>query len=100
MASQTVRADYDQLKSIQSQFRAQADAVARMNQDVKGRKETLEGGDWIGRGAKAFFQEMNGQVMPSLGRLQKALAEAARITGQIAQTMKQAEDDASACFHL
>ncbi len=100
MSSSTFRANYDELKSIQGMFNSQADAIARMNRDVKSRTETLQGGDWIGRGAKAYFQEMNGQVMPSLTRLQRALAEAARITAQIAQTVKQAEDDASACFHL
>ena len=100
MASPTVRAHYDELKTIQPTFNQQADAVAQMNQNLQGRIETLKSGDWIGKGATAFYQEMDGQVMTSLARLQRALSEAARITAQIAQVMKQAEEDASGVFHL
>jgi WXG100 family type VII secretion target len=81
-------------------FNQQADAIAKMNQTLKSCQETLQGGDWIGQGANAFQQEMNGQVMPSLGRLQKALTEAARLTAQMSQIIKQAEQDASGVFHL
>ena len=100
MASPTVRAHYDELKTIQQTFNQQADAVAQMNQNLQGRIETLKSGDWIGKGATAFYQEMDGQVMKSLTRLQRALSEAARITAQISQVMKQAEEDASGVFHL
>jgi uncharacterized protein YukE len=43
---------------------------------------------------------MGDTVMPTMQRLQKALAEAGRITQQISQVMKAAEDEASGCFHL
>lgn len=62
--------------------------------------ETLKGGDWIGKGATAFYSEMNDQVMPTMQRLQRALTEAARITQQISQIMKEAEQEASGCFHV
>jgi WXG100 family type VII secretion target len=100
MPSPTVRANYDELKTIQQTFNQQADAVAKTNQALKARMETLKSGDWIGKGATAFYQEMDGQVMPSMNRLQRALAEASRITAQIAQLMKQAEDEASGVLHI
>lgn len=100
MPSTTVRAHYDELRTIQQTFNRQADAVAQTNQGLKSRMETLKSGDWIGKGATAFYQEMDGQVVPSLQRLQRAMSEAARITAQIAQLMKQAEDEASSCFRL
>lgn len=96
----TVRAHYDELRTIQQTFNQQADAVARMNQNLKSRTETLKSGDWIGKGATAFYQEMDGQLLPAVQRLQRAMTEAARITAQIAQLMKQAEDEASGCFRL
>ena len=71
-----------------------------MNQNLKSRMDTLQGGDWIGEGAKKFYGEMNDQVMPSLKRLEKAMAEAARITQQVSRLLKQAEDEASMCFKL
>ena len=98
MPAPQVRSDYDQLQSIQNTFSSQADAIQRMNQNIKSRMDTLQGGDWIGEGARKFYGEMNDQVLPSLGRFQNALAEAARITRQLAQIMKQAEDEASSFF--
>lgn len=100
MAAPQVRSDYDQLQVIQNTFSAQSDALQRMNQNLKSRMDTLHGGDWIGEGAKKFYGEMNDQVMPSLKRLEKAMAEAARTTQQMARLMKQAEDEASGIFKL
>lgn len=100
MAAPQVRSDYDQLQIIQNTFSSQADAIQRMNQNIKSRMDTLQGGDWIGEGARKFYSEMGDQVLPSLQRFQNALAEAARITRQLAQIMKQAEDEASSFFKL
>jgi uncharacterized protein YukE len=55
----------------------------------------LEGGDWIGEGAKQFYLEMNSQVLPTLKRLVLALEAANRTTVQINQIMKAAEDEAA-----
>lgn len=100
MSSPTVRAHHDELGAIRGTFSAQSDAISQMNQNLKSCMETLQGGDWIGKGAQAFYREMNGDVMPSLGRLQRALSEAARITQQISQAMKEAEEEASGCFRI
>jgi|SRR5579859_2886278 len=100
MTAPTVRSDYDQLNQISQSFSSQADTLNNMNQNLQSNFETLQGGDWIGQGANAFFQEFNNSVMPTLKRLQSALSESARITAQISQVMKQAEDDASKVFHL
>ncbi len=98
MSNDTVRSDHDELKTIQTTLSSQGDTLESMNQNLQACLDTLQGGDWIGRGANACFAEMNGSVMPSLKRLRQAMAEAARVTGQISQTMQQAEDDASNVF--
>jgi WXG100 family type VII secretion target len=100
MSAPTVRSDYDQLNSISQSFNSQADTLNGMNQNLQSCFETLQGGDWIGQGATAFFNEFSNSVMPTLKRLQSAMTESARITQQISQTMKNAEDSASKCFHL
>jgi WXG100 family type VII secretion target len=81
-------------------FRSQSENITKQSQQIKANVETLQGGDWIGKGAQAFYREMGDQVMPTMQRLQRALAEASRITQQISQIMKQAEDEASNCFKL
>lgn len=100
MASALVRSDHDQLKQISQSFSQQADAINNMNQNIKSCMDTLQGGDWIGKGATACFQEMNGQVIPSLTRLHRALTQAARITQQVSQLMKQAEGEAAGVLHM
>jgi len=100
MSAPVYRGEYDQLKAIAGTFRSQGDAIKAMNQRIKSAQQTLEGGDWIGEGAKKFYAEMNGQVMPALQRLSNALSEAGRVTQEIAQVTKQAEDESAGCFHL
>ena len=98
MSSPKIRCDYDDLQKVSQIFSAQNSEIARVNRKIKSAQGTLEGGDWIGKGAKAFFNEMNSEVNPSMKRLEKAMAQAARITKQISKLMKQAEDDSSNIF--
>ncbi len=93
-----IRADYEQLEQIASRFASQEQAVQQMLQRVRGSMGKLENGGWIGRGAEAFFSEMDGKVLPASNRLQQALGEASHSVKEIAQTIRQAEEEASAVF--
>jgi WXG100 family type VII secretion target len=81
-------------------FRSQSENITKQSQAIKSDMGSLQEGGWIGKGATAFYKEMNDTVMPTMTRLQRALAEASRITQQISQIMKAAEDEASSCFHV
>jgi WXG100 family type VII secretion target len=98
MSAPTIRSDYDQLKSVAQTFSQQAETLNGMTNNVRSCMDTLQGGDWIGQGAQAFFKEMNDSILPTLKRLNNAMSESSRITGQISQIMKQAEDSASKVF--
>jgi len=95
MAASTVRADYDQLSQVASAFRQNVAAAQRTLQNIKSSLDTLQGGDWIGVGATAFYQEMNDSVLPTWQRLISALDTAATSTAQISAIMKDAEDQAA-----
>ncbi len=97
--SDEIRADYEQLQQISDRFNKQAQEIQRMMQQVRGSMEKLKEG-WIGRGSQAFFQEMQDKVIPGTARLYQALEEACRITNQIAQTVRQAEEDAASPFRV
>jgi WXG100 family type VII secretion target len=99
MSNDRTRGDYDELKSIQSKWQQEAEAIDQMNANLASCLQTLEGGDWIGQGARAFFAEMNSQVMPSLKRLNKALASAAKNTNSIAREIKSAEEASSSMLN-
>ena len=66
-----------------------------MLQQVRGRIATQRGGDWIGQGARAFYQEMEQEVLPSLQRLANAIKLARQVTLQISRIVKEAEEAAS-----
>ena len=64
-----VQANHDQLQSMASRFGKESQAVAQTQQAVQRAYQPLRSGGWIGRGADAFFKEMDGQVLPSVHRL-------------------------------
>jgi WXG100 family type VII secretion target len=100
MTTPKVRADHEALKSIAQSFSAQADQTKQMTQNLKSKMGTLEGGDWVGKGATKFYNEMNSSVFPSLNRLSSALDQASAVTKKISQLMRQTEDEAAKIFVL
>ncbi|HID51614.1 MAG TPA: WXG100 family type VII secretion target [Anaerolineae bacterium] len=93
-----IRVDYDRMEQVASQFANQSQAIQQMLQKVRGSMDPLESGGWVGRGSDAFFSEMQSEVLPATERLQQALDEASRVTKQIVQTVRQAEEEACSPF--
>ena len=93
-----VQADYEQLGQVSSQFANQSQVVQELIQKVRSSVQQLEDGGWIGRGADAFFSEMQSVVFPAVQRLESSLNDASSTTKQIAQNMQQAEQDAQSLF--
>ena len=98
MAVPRIRADYDQLGQVAQRFGAAADSAGSTLQALQQTLQVLESGDWVGQGAKAFYQEMGQSVLPSFKRLTSALQAAAQATQAISREMQQAEDAAAAVF--
>ena len=97
--SDEVKANYAQLRQLYSKFKQQADAIFQMRQKVNQSMSNLQG-NWVGEGSGAFFKEMNDDVLPATNRLNQSLEEAASMTAKIAQTLKQAEQEAAAPFTI
>src|SRR3990170_3279336 len=100
MPAPRFRCDYDSLTKIAQGFAQHASRASQTNRSLTQSMKTLKGGDWIGKGATAFYKEMEGEVMPAMLRLAKALEASDRVTRQIGKLIKQAEDDASRLFRL
>lgn len=92
MPAPKFRGDYEQLGKIASSFGTQASNSQRVLQQLKSQMATLQGGDWIGQGARAFYKEMEQDVLPSLQRLTKAIERAQQVTLQISRIVKEAEE--------
>lgn len=100
MPAHLIRADYDSLAQIAKQFERQAADADRTHRRVRHQMETLQNGDWLGKGAQAFYREMDDEILPSLQRLSAAMRSADQVTRKIGQIMKQAEEDAAGLFRL
>jgi len=94
------RTEYSQLNQIANTFNQQSDAIKQMSNSIKTCVEDLRQGAWIGKGADKFYAEYDSAVAPTLQRLERALSQASSTTKKIAQISKQAETDASNCFHV
>ena len=95
MTAPKVRADYQSLQQVAASFGAQSDAARQSLAQLQRQMVVLQGGDWVGQGATAFYQEMDDSVMPTLKRLADALSSAQQSVTQISQIMQQAEADAA-----
>ena len=100
MTAPRIRADYEMLRQVQQQFKQQSGACGQSLRKMHQAKDALEGGDWIGEGAKAFYREMNSEILPSWARLVAALDSAAQSASKMSQLIQQAEDDAARLLKL
>ena len=87
-----VQADYDQLISIKQRFGQHSEQTEQLLTQLRGNMENLMG-EWIGDGSEAFFQEMNREVLPAVGRLANALEVAGVQTEAIRLIVKKAEEE-------
>lgn len=92
------RAEYDALERIARSFRQQANETQKTQRKLKGGLDTLQGGDWIGAGANAFYREMESDVLPAVARLARAMESSADTTAHIAKISKTAEEEAARLF--
>lgn len=99
MGADVIQAQYDQLEQIAVRFGRQAESTAQTTQRMQQSMRALQAGGWEGRGAAAFFAEMDRSVLPSLQRLVAALQQSQSVTRQISQVMRAAEEEASRPFH-
>ncbi len=95
MAANRVRSQYDALEQIERSFTQEQAALARMRGELERHKSVLEGGDWQGRSARAFYAEMNGSVLPAVKNLIRAFEQSAQVTRRIRVRMSRAEADAA-----
>ena len=96
--AEEIRAHYDELDQVSTQFSNLAQVVQDMEQKVKASYGKLRDKGWIGMGAEAFFDEMESLVFPATDRLGQAFTEASQTTKKISQSVRQAEQEASNLF--
>jgi WXG100 family type VII secretion target len=97
MSADVVQGNYEQLQQVATRFQSQSEQIAQMEAQLRRSMQKVEG-TWEGRGSDAFHREMNSLMMPGVVRLKNALNQANTITAKIANTLKQAEEEAAGLF--
>ena len=100
MPAPRIRIEYDVMDQIAKKFFTQADLANKSLKSLRTQMGSLQDGDWIGKGAKKFFSEMDSGVLPSVQRLSKAFEEGGQVTRKIGQVMHQADEDAARLIAL
>ncbi len=98
MPDNIVRAEYDELARIVQQFYEESGCVENLTNQMKSLVDQLEGGGWMGMGARSFYDEMHHDVFPGLERLIHALCDAGSAISQISDIIRQAEEAAARLF--
>ena len=96
--AQLVLVNYEMMKKFSNSFRGQETAVQQTIQKLSKVIEQLRGGDWIGEGATAFFNEMDSEVMPAMKRLQSAMADGDKTSKEIEKIQHETEASIQAFF--
>jgi WXG100 family type VII secretion target len=98
MPASKIQANYDELAQIRDRFTQRSDQVEQIFNKINSCVDQMQNGRWTGRGANAFFQEMQDLVFPGIQQLRNALQEASRVTQQASEKMRSAEEEASTHF--
>jgi WXG100 family type VII secretion target len=98
MPAQRIKGDFDSLPQISKTFTAQERELQRAFQNIKRQVGVLQGGDWSGKGAKAFYAEMDGLVLPSMEQLIRAMEGGSRLSDRVIKILQQAEADITRLF--
>ena len=98
MPAPIIQAQYEILDDIAGRFQRQSELTTQQAERLRRVVEGLQDGGWVGRGAKSFFDEMEKDVMPAVQRLIYALSQAQSTTLQIAQILREAEEEAALPF--
>ena len=93
-----IQCQFDQTNQVVGIFKNQQSSISQMTNKLKSAKEQLSGGDWIGKGAKQFYSEMDQKVLPALNALSQVMDGGATNLTKAHKEMQKAEEDSKNIF--
>lgn len=85
--------NFETLNTVSGQFQQQAEQVQQVINLLTPRMEDLRTGGWIGKGANAFYVEMDNLVLPTLIALKRALEETQDTLNRVSTDFSNADDE-------
>lgn len=96
--SDLISVDDKEAKKVALQFEQEAERVQRVFKQLQGDIDILKKGGWIADAADVYYQKMDGEVMPGVNRLSRALNNACDTTHRLMELFVRADEEA--CQHL
>ena len=94
----TTQVNYDEMQGIIKALQTEEEDIRALLQQTKSKVEALHGNQWVGQGADQFFNEMEGTVLPSMGKMVYALDVAGRVAQQIINIIHGADEETKGFF--
>lgn len=98
MTHPIIQVEYEQMAGLSQRMRGRAEACSALRRRLQQALTPLQQGGWYGRGATAFFREMESDVLPAMNRLETALTEGHLVLDEMVRIFQQAEEEAAALF--
>lgn len=91
--SNVIRSDKEELAQIARVFAEEGQKWEGVYRQLQTQTRTLEAGAWIGKGARMFQTEMQGEVFQAYQRLISALREASTALNTISRIFDEGEQE-------
>ena len=91
MRADVIQVSYEEMGDLSRQMMEISDAQRALGRLLGQQVDRVKGGVWLGEGARSFLAEMEGVLLPALGRVALAFETCAETAGQIARGFQSAE---------
>jgi WXG100 family type VII secretion target len=95
----TTQVNYDEMQAIIKSFQTEEEEIKQLLSQTKAKVESLHGNQWVGQGADQFFNEMEGSILPAMGRMANALNVSSHVATQIINTIHRADEETKSFFN-
>lgn len=95
----SLQCNYEQIEAIANKCTQQSELIDGVVQKMRQHLLRVEG-EWIGLGHAAFFDKMENDVLPASRKLHEAFLDASTMTRQIAEAIRDAEQEAAGAFQV
>ena len=93
MAAKLRRVNYDEMNGIVKSFRTEQQEIDALLKQTKSKVDALHNNQWVGQGSEKWFSEMEGQVLPAMQRLVRALDYAGDTAEKIHQVIHRHDEE-------
>ena|SRR5664279_1656587 len=94
----TTKINYDEMTGIVKSFQGNQQEMEMLLAQTKSKVEALHNNQWVGEAADRFFNEMEGPVFKSFGKLVLALQTAGHVSQQIMNVVHSADESTKGFF--